>query len=93
MGTGNNDVPFVALRFFNEGRDIGVFGVYARDQAAQRTPDLLADLRGLFRHRSARAAIGRIVKTDAHLFFGERNGDFVSDFKTFDKHVLELTNK
>ena len=79
LGTGNNDIPFFALRFFNESRDIGMFGVYARDQAAQRTPDLLAYLRGLFRHRSTRAAIGRIVKTDAHLFFGERNSDFVSD--------------
>jgi hypothetical protein len=45
----NDDVPFLAPRLLDRGCRVSVFGVYARDQAAERAADLLADLWGLFR--------------------------------------------
>ena len=55
------------MRFFNEGCDVGVLGVDASDQAAQRTPDLRADVRDFLSERFIHPYVRRIVQARAQL--------------------------
>jgi hypothetical protein len=70
LNTRDRNVPFVALRFFDEGRDIGVLGVDARDQASQGATDLLADLQSFCFEHLIHPPLGRVLQTHSQLPVG-----------------------
>src|SRR5674476_1210138 len=81
------------MRFFNNGCHVSMFGVSTRNQAAQRTTNLLAHLRGIFPKRFTHACVRRIVQTHAQPAIVFWNGNLVSEFKALYQDVLKALCK